>query len=132
MTSTISIPINAANLPDAELSGVTRQILQTEQAELTELVRGNEEAFLARLSPLVRRQSVTLDLSQVKRIDAAGIAALIALHAHAHEAGNCFSVVNPTPHVAEILSLVGLERILMSHIANIKSQSAVYSERPAA
>jgi len=132
MTSTISIPIDAANFFDAELSGVTRQIFQTEQAEMTELVRGSEEALLIRLTPLVRHQSVRLDLSAVKRIDAAGIAALIALHAYAHEAGYSFSVVNPTPHVAEILSLVGLERILVYHNANKKSYSAVYSERSAA
>ena len=133
MTSTI--PINAANFPDAELPcppGVAEQTGHIELAELTELVRGNEEALLARLSPLVRRQSVALDLSPVKRIDAAGIATLIALRARAQEAGHCFSAVNPTPRVAEILSLVGLERILVSHITNINSQSAACSEHPEA
>ncbi|MGD0829538.1 MAG: STAS domain-containing protein [Terracidiphilus sp.] len=119
MTSTI--PINAANFPDAGLYGLTKLAEQMEQTDLTELVRGNEQVFLARYSPLARQRSMTLDLSPVKRIDAAGIAALIALHACAHEAGHCFSVVNPTPHVAEILALVGLERLLVSHNTNINS-----------
>jgi anti-anti-sigma factor len=104
----------------------------TELAELTELVRGNEEVLLARLLPLVRRQSVTLDLSLVERIDAAGIAVLITLYASAHEAGNHFNVTNLSPHVAEILALVGLERILESHNAVIKSHSGPRFEHHAA
>jgi anti-anti-sigma factor len=95
-----------------------------ERTELTELVRGNEGGLLAWLSPLVRRQDVSLDLSAVKRIDAAGIAALISLHASAHEAGYCFTVMNLSPHVAEVLVLVGLERILSSHNAVRKSYSS--------
>jgi anti-anti-sigma factor len=100
--------------------------------DVTELVRGHEQELLARLSPLVRRQSVTLDLSAVRRMDAAGIAALISLYANARAAGYAFNVVNPSPRVAEILALVGLEPILLSHIAKIKSQSAVHFEQSAA
>jgi anti-anti-sigma factor len=123
MTGTISNPMNMAIFPAGEW---------IESAELTELVRGQEESLLARLTPLVRRQSVTLDMSSVQRIDAAGIAALISLHASAHQAGHRFTVANPSHHVAEILALVGLERILLSHIAAIKSQYGPCFERPAA
>ncbi|MGP8175258.1 MAG: lipid asymmetry maintenance protein MlaB [Terracidiphilus sp.] len=103
MTCKIPIPIDTAIFPAVE------------RTELTELVRGNEQGLLAWLSPLARRQSVTLDMSSVERIDAAGIAALISLHASARETGHSFTVANLSPHVAEILSLVGLERILLSH-----------------
>ena len=126
MTGTISNPMHTAIFPAGERAGVT------EMAELTELVRGNELGLLARLTPQVRRQSLTLDLSQVQRIDAAGIAALISLHANAYEAGHCFNVVNPTSHVAEILALVGLERILLSRNAGDKSHSGPLFECPAA
>jgi anti-anti-sigma factor len=105
---------------------------RTEQTDLAELVRGNEQELLAWLSPLVRRHSVTLDMSPVERIDAAGIAVLISLHASAHQAGHCFKVVNLSPHVAEILSLVGLERILASHNAVTESHSGSQFYRPAA
>ena len=54
-----------------------------------------------------------LDLGRVERIDAAGIAALITLYRAACEAGQCFGVTNPTPHVREILELVGLDRFLL-------------------
>ena len=108
MTGTISNLMNTAIFPAGDLTG------KIEMTELTELVRGNELELLARLTPLVRSQSVILDLGQVQRIDAAGVAALISLHASAYEAGHCFTVVNTTPRVAEILSLVGLERILVS------------------
>jgi len=126
MTGIVSNPIETAISPAGELTGLV------ELTEVTELVRGNEQGLVARLTPLVRRQSVILDLSLVERIDAAGVAALISLHANAYESGHCFSVVNPTPHVAEILSLVGLERILLSRNAVHNSHSDDCFERPAA
>jgi len=88
-----------------------------EPVEMTELVRGSERGLIERMMPLVRRQSLSLDLGRVVRIDAAGIAALIELYRAACGAGNRFSVSNPTPHVAEILAIVGLDRILLSQDA---------------
>ena len=82
----------------------------------TELVRGEDQALLAWLTPVVQRQSVALDLSAVERIDAAGIAALISLYATAHENGHRFSVLNPSAHVAEILGLVGLKHVLVDPV----------------
>jgi len=82
---------------------------------VTELVRGNESTLLERILPLVRKQNVSLDLHDVKRIDAAGLTALIKLYCAAHEAGNSFSIANPSSHVAEILSMVGLEGFLLPH-----------------
>jgi len=78
----------------------------------TELVRGNEQQFLARLQPLVSRKNVTLDLENIERIDAAGLAALITLYCDACKAGYRFTIENPSHHVREILAIVGLERIL--------------------
>jgi anti-anti-sigma factor len=112
MTGTI--PIDMAIFPASEWTG---------QTELAELVRGSEQALLARFAPLVRRQSVTLDMSSIERIDAAGIAALISLYVGAREAGHSFTVVNPSPHIAEILALVGLERILLARNLAVKSLS---------
>lgn len=93
--------------------------------ELTELVRGCEQGMLARLSPLVRRQSVTLDLRRVKRIDAAGIAALVSLYSSARQAGHRFRVANLSPRVAETLKLVGLEGILSLQRASKKIHSSL-------
>jgi len=100
--------------------------------ELTELVRGQDQLLVARLFPVVRRQSVTLDLGSVERIDAAGIAALISLYAGANDAGHRFTVSNPSARVEEILALVGLEGILVSHHVNLNSQSGACCEQPAA
>ena len=80
------------------------------------LVRGAEAGLLRQVLPLVRRQSVRLDLTRVERIDAAGIAALITLYRAACAAGRSFGVANPTPHVREILMLVGLDKFLMPEI----------------
>ena len=81
---------------------------------IKELVRGNEARLLERLEPLVRRQNVTLDLAQVARIDAAGLAALITLYCDACKAGYRFTTANPSHHVREILAIVGLDRLLVS------------------
>ena len=90
---------------------------QTALPGLAELVRGNEQLLLERLQPLVRRQHVTLDLAHVARIDAAGLAALITLYCDACQAGYRFGISNPSPHVREILALVGLNALLVSQNA---------------
>jgi len=85
---------------------------------LREIVRGKEQYLIEIMEPVVRRQSVTLDLEQVQRIDAAGVAALISLYSTANAAGREFTIVNASPHVYEILTLVGLDRILIAHDQN--------------
>jgi anti-anti-sigma factor len=87
-------------------------IFRTEQDEL---VRGQEQSLVNWLMPAVERQSIALDLSAVERIDAAGIAALISLYARARESGHEFGILHPRPHVAELLSLVGLKPVLMEN-----------------
>jgi anti-anti-sigma factor len=99
---------------------------------LHELVRGQEHCLIEILEPIVRRQSVTLDLSQIDRIDAAGIAALISLYGSAHAAGHQFSIMNASHRVVEILALVGLDQILQSHDAVPCPESDPCYEMPAA
>jgi len=79
-----------------------------------ELVRGQEQEFLDKLQPLVQHQPVRLDMSRTERIDAAGLAALISLYCDACKAGQEFTIVNPSRHVAQILGLVGLDAILVA------------------
>jgi len=99
---------------------------------LREIVRGQEQCLIEIMEPVVRRQSVTLDFGQVERIDAAGIAALISVYGTARLAGHEFTIVNATHHVAEILELVGLDQILLSHNAVPCPQSDPCYEMPAA
>lgn len=82
--------------------------------EITELVRGSEQLILERFLPLVRQQSIVLDLCSVTRIDAAGLAALITLYAEACKSGHSLTVSHLTRHVREILALVGVDRLLES------------------
>jgi anti-anti-sigma factor len=132
MTGTIPNPMLTAIFPAGELTEMTGSTHLTQQANIAELVRGTEQGLLAWLEPLVRQQSVTLDLRAVERIDAAGIAALISLYAAASQAGHTFAVANPSPHVAEILVLVGLDRILLPERAFWDSDSGRCFESPAA
>ena len=110
----------------------TPDTLLIEPGDLRELVRGQERELVERLTPIATKQNVTLDLSHVERIDAAGIAALISLYGSAHNAGNAFHVVNASRHVAEILTIVGLDRILASHNAVVARQSEPCLARSAA
>lgn len=101
-------------------------------AEMTELVRGDEQRLIQRVAPLLRDRSITLDLRHIDRIDAAGIAALISLYSSAQNHGNKFTVCNVSARVEEILSLVGLAPILVSHNVVLASQCEPRYERPAA
>ena len=100
--------------------------------ETAELVRGNEQQFLERLQPLVRRQNVTLDLAHVARIDAAGLAALITLYCDACQAGYRFGIANPSPRVQEILAIVGLGALLESRYAEEDSYAREQLQETAA
>jgi len=102
------------------------------QAQMAELVRGQTEYLREQIAPLVRRQSVELDLKKVERIDAAGIAALVSLYGCARDAGHCFIVSNASERVAGILRIVGLDRVLLSHNTTKRSQSGPLRESTAA
>jgi anti-anti-sigma factor len=117
------------------MNGIFDQTMEAQimtPGNLHELVRGKEQSLLEKMEPLVREKSITLDFRCVERIDAAGIAALISLYGHAHARGHEFTIVNASHRVAEILSLVGLDRILISHIAVPCPQSDPCFERSAA
>ena len=108
-----------------------------EPGELSEpmrgqLVRGQDAGLLERLGPMVRERSVILDLAEVDRIDAAGITTLLALYRGARESGHRFSLTNVSARVAQILSVVGLDRFLLSHNAVRSSHCGPQMRRPAA
>lgn len=98
----------------------------------TEIVRGCERYLVDEMAPIVRRQDVSLDMAAVERIDAAGIAALISLYRLAEESGHSFRIQNVAPHVHELLALVGLEGILLSHNADFSADSGCRMTRSAA
>jgi anti-anti-sigma regulatory factor len=101
-------------------------------AQMNELVRGNAQFLLDCMMPLVKEQNVTLDLRRIVRIDAAGLAALIKLYCAARDAGRRFGVRNPTAHVAEFLTLVRLNGLLVSPDSeNFPSQAMQLQESAA-
>ena len=99
---------------------------------MTELVRGDEQCLVQRVAPLLRDQDVVLDLNRIERIDAAGIASLISLYSTARSYGHTFSVKCLSARVAEMLTLVRLDDVLVSHNAVLASQCEQHYERPAA
>src|ERR1035441_3620327 len=98
----VIMTIAMCNTPAALVTAPYESTDSIEMTKLTELVRGNDQRLLEQMRPLVRRQSVALDLASVQRIDAAGISALISLYTYARETGHSFTVSNASPRVAEI------------------------------
>lgn len=95
----------------------SNEVVISAPAGMTELVRGTDQRLVECASLLLRERNVVLDLTNITRIDAAGVAALISLYGVAHEAGHQFTICNPSHHVREILSLVRLDGVLLSHDA---------------
>jgi anti-anti-sigma factor len=114
------------NCNDAQIFPVTST------PKLHELVLGYERDLVARVAPLVRGQSIALDLASIERVDAAGIAALVELYAIACESGHSFCILNTAPHVTEVLRVCGLDRILLSHNVVLDSYSGQQVELSAA
>jgi len=71
------------------------------------IVRGDETAVLC-AAVGQRRRNVTLDLTGVDAIDAAGIGSLVALQA----AGIYLKLLNPTEQVREVLKVTHVDSIL--------------------
>ena len=121
-----------ATMCNTVITGSTREVESTEISGLTELVRGCDRRLVDRLAAHVRQQSLALDFHCVERIDAAGIAALTTLYCEARQAGHHFTIFNASPRVMEVLSLVGLDRILLSRDAVHENYLRSCFDRPAA
>jgi anti-anti-sigma regulatory factor len=91
---------------------------------LTELVRGTDQLLLDRYLPLVRKASITLDFISVRRVDAAGVSALLALYTTAKKTGHRFAILNASPRVVQTLALLGLDSLLL---AGIEPQAAPFN-----
>src|ERR1700674_3225340 len=70
------------------------------------IVRGDETAILC-AAVRQERRNVTLDLTRVDAIDAAGVGALVSLQA----SGIYLTLLNPTEQVREVLRVTQLESI---------------------
>jgi anti-sigma B factor antagonist len=83
--------------PDGELDMFT-------VSELTSAMRACESSS----------RTLVVDLSSLRFLDSAGIAALLAQHRRAQQEGTVFSVANPRGEVRRVLELSGLQRVLAS------------------
>ena len=122
---------NAMCDPLSTLVKNTDEPIELNERVQGQLVRGEDTSLLARVGPLVREHSVTLDLASVERIDAAGITALLMLYRGARESGHSFSVTNVPERVARTLAVVGLDQLLLSHNAVRNSHSGRGMRQPA-
>jgi anti-anti-sigma factor len=75
------------------------------------LVRGHEQNLLAIAMPALEKGDLTLDMSQVTQLDAAGLGMLVVLHHCAAQSGHRLRLLNPGARVAQLLSLTKLDAI---------------------
>ena len=68
-----------------------------------------EEAVEAGLS---RGRPVAVDLSHVDFCDSTGLGMMVRLHRRAAAAGASFAVRHPQTHVADVLAMTGIDKIL--------------------
>lgn len=95
------------NLPTASLPGTVRIMCPRM------LVRGNEQAFVCDTLAALERANVLVDMSAVNALDAAGIGVLVTLQTAATAAGKRLYLIKPSKRAAEVLSLVGLDSMLL-------------------
>ena len=88
-----------------------------------EIVRGVEHGLVEEITAHFAVGNILLDLASVKRIDAAGISALLGLYQSAQNVGRRFALSSPSRHVKEMLEMFGLERLLASRIVVEASHS---------
>ena len=91
---------------------------------LTELVRGPDQLLLEHYMPLVRKASISLDFISVRRVDAAGVSALLALYTTSQKAGHRFGILNASTRVVQTLALLGLDSLL---VARLEPQAASFN-----
>jgi len=57
-------------------------------------------------------EPLVLDLSRLTFIDSSGLSALIRVHQRTTDAGRGLAIVPPTPPVAKVLEITGLDEVL--------------------
>lgn len=78
----------------------------------SDLVRGKEQQLLSVALPLIEQNDLTIDMSRVHSLDAAGIGTLVYLLQCAERNENQLLLVNASPRVHELLSIVHLDSLL--------------------
>jgi anti-anti-sigma factor len=75
------------------------------------LLHGQEHYLLPIALPAVEQGNLELDLSELEHIDAAGLGMLAVLHECALQCGHTLRLLNPTPHVCQLLRLTKLDAV---------------------
>jgi anti-sigma B factor antagonist len=57
-------------------------------------------------------QGVALDLSELSMCDSTGLGALVRLYRQAEAAGLAFRLCDPRPHVADLLAMTGIDKVI--------------------
>lgn len=57
-----------------------------------------------------RENSYHIDISELRHISSAGLGLLVSLQETLRGRGESFTLVNPSPHVREVIRLTGLDR----------------------
>jgi anti-anti-sigma factor len=75
------------------------------------LLHGQEHFLLPLAMPAIEQGNLELDLSALEHIDAAGLGMLAVLHQCAQQFGHQLRLLNPTPHICQLLRLTKLDAV---------------------
>lgn len=80
---------------------------------VTELNAGNAVGFRDQVRAALAgaQNNIDIDLSQMEFVDSAGLGSLVALRKTASEHNGRVRLINPSPHVQQILELTRLHRV---------------------
>ncbi len=98
----------------AELLRFGESVLLAVKGELDVATTAEFRAAVDGLDDPVSPPHITLDLSRLDFLDAAGIAALVSLFNDVHDVGGTLRVRSPKPHVRRVLELAGVVDLLDS------------------
>lgn len=75
------------------------------------LLHGQEHFLLPLAMPAIEQGNLELDLAQLEHIDAAGLGMLAVLHECARQFGHTLRLLNPNPHICQLLRLTKLDAV---------------------
>ncbi len=71
------------------------------------------QELLAEQAEIAQDSALSVDLAEVTFIDSSSLGVLVGAFHHVHGQGRVFSVVNPSPMARRVLTVTGLDAVLL-------------------
>lgn len=113
MTRTLTI--TATEVPSGTVLALAGDLHLHTAGQLRDILKNTE---------LDTGQQLIIDMKALEFCDSSGIAALVAAYRHAQKSRAAFALTAPTPRLARLLALSGLDRFLALYPTTTEAQAA--------